>query len=104
MATSEFEKLQEKVSKVSNDEELYSQICTNIKKFRLEKYNAFKASNPSRTLNPYSSENMAALIEYNHTHYKRFESANDSTKKIPLTKLRKIAVVLDKTVDDFMNK
>ncbi len=104
MAISEFEKLQDKVSKVSDDNDLYTRICKNLKKFRLEKYNEFKANNSNNTINPYSTENIAALLDYNHTHYKRFESANDSTKKIPLTKLRKIAVILDKSVDDFINK
>lgn len=104
MAISEFEKLQDKVSKVSTDNDLYVRICKNLKKFRLEKYNEFKNNNSQSTINPYSTENIAALLDYNHTHYKRFESATDSTKKIPLTKLAKIAVILDKQIDDFLNK
>lgn len=104
MAISEYEKLQDKVSSIDSEDEFYFNICQNLKKFRLEKYNEFKSSDHGHDLNPYSSENMSALLGYSHTHYKRFESANDSTKKIPLSKLAKIAVILDRPIDDFIKK
>ena len=76
----------------------------NIKKYRLEKYNEFKNTNINDTLNPYSTENISALLDYNHNHYKRFESENDSTKRIPLEKLVKLSIILDKNLDDFLKK
>ena len=81
---------------------LYVKICKNIKIFRLEKYKEFKKSNNYSRINPYSTENIAALLDYNHNHYKRFESENDSTKKIPLDKLIKLSIILDKNLEDFL--
>ena len=101
MAINSFEILQNKLSRVNVDE-MYATICSNIKKYRLEKYNEFKSKNSQSTINPYSTENVAALLDYNHNHYKRFESANDSTKRIPLNKLAKISIILDKTIDELM--
>jgi len=92
--------LKEKLNKV-NKEMLYVRICKNIKKFRLEKYNEFKNKN-SNNINPYSTEKIAELLDYNHNHYKRFESENDSTKKIPLEKLVKLSIILEKSLDDFI--
>lgn len=101
MANKEFEELQEEISKINIDD-LYANICNNIKKYRLEKYNEFKAMNSQSTINPYSTENVAALLDYNHNHYKRFESETDSTKRIPLDKLAKLSIILDKTIDDLL--
>jgi len=92
--------LKEKLNKV-NKEILNVRISKNIKKFRLEKYNEFKNKN-SNNINPYSTEKIAELLDYNHNHYKRFESENDSTKKIPLEKLVKLSIILEKSLDDFI--
>lgn len=102
MAISEYEKLQEKVSAFNNDDEFYQNICKNLKKYRQEKYNEFKKKNFDKEINPFTTENMAALLEYSHTHYKRFESVNDSTKRIPLPKLFKISVILGRPIEDFL--
>ena len=101
MAINNFTKLQDLVSKVNKDD-MYITICKNIKRFRLQRYNEFKAQNSHNSINPFSSENIAALLDYNHNHYKRFESENDSTKMIPLEKLVKLSIVLDKSLDDFI--
>lgn len=95
--------LQEKINKL-NKEDIFKTICKNIKKYRLEKYNEFKSTNINDTLNPYSTENISALLDYNHNHYKRFESENDSTKRIPLEKLVKLSIILDKSIDQFLKK
>ena len=95
MNTNLYKKLQNKVAKI-NKEELFTKICRNIKKFRLEKYREFK-----KNINPFSTENIAALLDYNHTFYKRFESENDNTKFIPLDKLIKLSIILDKDINDF---
>ena len=68
MAINSFETLQNKLSRVNVDE-MYATICSNIKKYRLEKYNEFKSKNSQSTINPYSTENVAALLDYNHNHY-----------------------------------
>lgn len=101
MVIYDFEQLQTLVSKVDK-EELYIIICKNIKKFRLERYNEFKSQNLKNTINPFSSENISALLDYNHNHYKRFESETDSTKMIPLEKLVKLSIILDKRLDEFI--
>lgn len=101
MAIHSFQELQDLLQNV-NKEEMYVNICRNIKKFRLEKYNEFKKQNLNTSINPYSTENISALLDYNHNHYKRFESANDSTKRIPLDKLAKLSIILDRTIDQLM--
>lgn len=101
MNINKFEELQEKTSNIKLDD-LYTTICQNMKKYRLQKYQEFKNSNLQNTINPYSTENIAALLDYNHNHYKRFESETDSTKRIPLNKLVKLAIILDKKIDDFL--
>lgn len=101
MSIQKFQVLQEKVSNLDKAM-LYIKICKNIKKFRLEKYKEFKYSENNNSINPYSTENIAALLDYNHNHYKRFESENDSTKQIPLDKLVKLSIILDKNLDDFI--
>lgn len=101
MATRNFQNLQDIVSKIDK-EELYINICKNIRKFRLEKYNEFKNKNSGNTINPYTTENIAALLDYNHNHYKRFESETDNTKQIPLEKLVKLSIILDKELDELI--
>lgn len=96
-----FEELQDLVSVVDKNS-IYNKICKNIKKFRIEKYNEFKKQNSNNTINPYSSENISALLDYNHNHYKRFESETDSTKQIPLEKIIKLSIILEKNIDDFI--
>ena len=81
---------------------MYINICRNFKKFCLGKHNEFKKQNLNTSINPYSTENISALLDYNHNHYKRFESENDSTRMIPLEKLVKLSIILDKKLDDFI--
>lgn len=101
MAVEDFQTLQEKLYNINNDE-TFKIICRNIKKFRLEKYQEYKKSKTNSKINPYSTENIAALLDYNHNHYKRFESENDSTKRIPLDKLYRLSIILDKNLSDFV--
>lgn len=101
MAVTEFHILQDKLSEINNDK-IYITICKNIKKYRLEKYTEYKLSNNNNSINPYSSENIAALLDYNHTHYKRFESATDSTKKMPLEKIIRLSIILEKTIEELL--
>lgn len=101
MGISDFQRLQEIVSKVDRNE-IYINICKNIKKFRLQRYKEFKNENSNNTINPYTTENIVALLDYNHNHYKRFESETDSTKEIPLEKIVKLSIILDKSLDEFI--
>lgn len=103
MVQVDFLALQDKISEVKKDD-IYEIICKNIKKYRLEKYNEFKQNKNNGTLNPYTTENIAALLDYYHNHYKRFESENDSIKKIPLEKIIKLSIILEKSLDDFIKK
>lgn len=101
MAIYSYQELQEKISKCNNND-LYNRICKNIKKLRKEKHKEFKKNYANSTINPYTTENIAALLDYNHTHYKRFESDNDSTKKIPLKKIVLLSIILDTSIEDLM--
>ena len=103
MSVVDFHTLQDKLSDIKKDT-LYNNMCKNIKKYRLEKYTEYKKANIHSKINPYSSENIAALLDYNHTHYKRFESANDSTKKMPLEKIYKLSIILDKSIEELMEE
>ena len=103
MAVYSFKELQTKIAK-SNNEDLYNRICRNIKKVRKEKYREFKKTSANNAINPYTTENIATLLNYNHTHYKRFESENDATKKIPLKKLVLISIILETSIEDLMKK
>lgn len=99
--TYNYSELQEKISQINTDE-LYNKICKNIKKIRLEKYKEFKNNYHDNSINPYSTENIAALLNYNHNHYKRFESETDSTKRIPLEKLVMLSLIFDIKIDDLI--
>ena len=41
------------------------------------------------------------IVQTASNHYKRFESKTDSTKQIPLDKLVKISIILDKNLEEF---
>ncbi len=103
MAVYSFKELQTKIAKCNSDD-LYVRICRNIKRIRKEKYREFKRVSDNGSINPYTTENIAALLRYNHTHYKRFESENDSTKKIPLKKLVLLSIILETSIEDLMKK
>ena len=101
MAVSNFNELQKKVNAIDK-KELYKRICKNIKKIRQQKYEEFKKLYKNDSINPYTTESIAELLDYNHTHYKRFESDNDSTKRIPLEKLILLSLIFDITIDELI--
>lgn len=96
----DYEELQRKVECIDK-EEVYCRICRNVKKFRLEKYHEFKSICHNKTINPYTTGNISSLLGYNHNYYKRFESENDETKVIPLIKLWKLSLILDRDISEF---
>ena len=101
MAVSNFNELQKIVDSIDN-KDLYKRICKNIKRIRQQKYEEFKKLYKSDCINPYTTESIAELLDYNHTHYKRFESDNDSTKRIPLEKLILLSLIFDITLDELI--
>ena len=105
MLVYDIDELRMKVSSVDKDE-LYVNICKNIKRIRKEKYNEFKKlvkdNKINKSINPYTTESIAELLDYNHTHYKRFESENDKTKMIPLDKIIKLALILDVDINEII--
>ena len=103
MAVSSFNELQRRVDKI-NSVELYKRICKNIKKIRQQKYQEFKKLYKNDCINPYTTESIAELLDYHHTHYKRFESDNDSTKRIPLEKLIMLSLIFDITLDELIKQ
>ena len=86
--------------------DMYINICKNIKHLRKERYNEFKKqmkeNKINNTINPYTTESIAELLDYNHTHYKRFESDNDKTKMIPLDKIIKLALIFDVDINEII--
>ncbi|MBQ3021294.1 MAG: hypothetical protein IJD92_03625 [Bacilli bacterium] len=99
--TKNFQFLQDLVQDINSDI-LFDNLCKNIKYYRLARYNEFKNSDSDNSINPYSTENIAALLDYNHNHYKRFESENDSTKKMPLEKIVKLSLILNVSIEDLL--
>lgn len=104
MAIYSYQELQNKLENYTNDKDLYKIICKNIKMYRKERNQEFKSNCISNSINPYTSENFAALLDYNHTHYKRFESENDSTKKMPLIKILMATTILDVDIMDLFQE
>lgn len=84
-----------KLNDIEDEEEIYQKICRNIKRVRLIRYHEFKEKAEPSAINPYTSENIASLLGYSHTHYKRFESENDKTIKIPLIRIIQLLLILD---------
>ena len=101
MSLYSYQELQEKLEKIDTTD-LYKKICKNIKEIRKNKAKEFKQNYKLNGINPYTTENIAALLNYNHTHYKRFESETDSTKRIPLEKLVMLSLIFDITIDDLI--
>lgn len=101
MAIYKYKELQDKINNIDNNEICYK-ICANIKKYRKQKYQEFKDKYDSDILNPYTTENFADLMDYNHTHYKRFESENDPTKRMPLCKILRACIILDVSLSDIL--
>lgn len=96
-----YQELQAKIFEIDKDE-LYRRICKNMTRIRKEKYQEFKKVCTNNTINPYTTDNISALLNYSHTHYKRFESETDSTKRIPLDKLIILSIILDTTLDELI--
>ena len=102
MAIFKYIDLQNKIASIKNEDELYKNICKNIKELRKSRSKQFKQMKIDNTINPQTTENFADLLNYNHTHYKRFESETDSTKRLPLIKIMMAALILDVSVETLL--
>ncbi len=92
----------EKICYELDKDKLNKRICENIKKYRLERYYQFKENcSHVPSLNPYSTQRIAELLNYSHNYYKRFESRRDKTKNIPKEKLWLLSIILDRKMEDF---
>lgn len=99
MAIYKYIELQDKLANLVKEDQLYRTICKNIKEMRKIRYNEFKEMKLDNSINPYTTENFADLLNYDHTHYKRFESETDSTKRIPLIKIIMASLILDVSIE-----
>lgn len=104
MAVESYNHILKKLGKAKNEYKLNETICKNIRRIRIEKCSEFKKTMDYTAINPYTSENIASLLGYSHTHYKRYESDSDKTKKIPLIKLIQLAIILDVPIEEFLKQ
>lgn len=104
MAVYSYNQILKKLGKFKNEDKLNETICKNIRRIRMEKCSEFKKTMENSVINPYTSENVASLLGYSHTHYKRYESDSDKTKKIPLIKLVQLAIILDVPIEEFLKQ
>lgn len=104
MAVYSYNQILKKLGKYKNEYKLNETICKNIRRIRTEKCSEFKKTMENSAINPYTSENVASLLGYSHTHYKRYESDSDKTKKIPLIKLIQLAIILDVPIEEFLKQ
>ena len=75
-------------------------LSENLKKYRLylyEEYNKLKKG----VDNPYSSENIASILNISRRHYKRLENPNAITKNISIEKLLILSEIYNISLEDF---
>lgn len=78
-------------------------LSENLKKYRLylyEEYNKLKKG----VDNPYSSENIASILNISRRHYKRLENPNAITKNISIEKLLILSEIYNIPLEDFFKK
>lgn len=82
------------------DREILKTLAYNLKKYRLSLYEQYKQLN-RQIDNPYSSENIASLLDISRRHYKRLENPNYITKNISIEKLLILSEVYEIPLDNF---
>lgn len=75
-------------------------LSSNLKKYRLSLYEEYKQLG-KKVDNPYSSENIASLLNISRRHYKRLENPNSITKNISIEKLLILSEVYKIPLEDF---
>ncbi len=86
--------------KNSNIQEI---IAENIKNLRLEHYQLYKKKKKGID-NPYSTENIASLLDISKRHYTRIENPKYTTKNINIEKLLILSKIYNKSLDYFTKK
>lgn len=82
------------------DKKLLKVLSNNLKKYRLLLYDQYKQLD-KKVDNPYSSENIASLLDISRRHYKRLENPNSITKNISIEKLLILSEVYKIPLEDF---
>ncbi len=82
------------------DRKILKILANNLKKYRLSLYEQYKQNN-RQVDNPYSSENIASLLDISRRHYKRLENPNYITKNISIEKLFILSEVYKIPLEDF---
>lgn len=82
------------------DRKILKILANNLKKYRLSLYEQYKQQN-RKVDNPYSSENIASLLDISRRHYKRLENPNYITKNISIEKLFILSEVYKIPLEDF---
>lgn len=82
------------------DKKLLKVLSNNLKKYRLLLYGQYKQLD-KKVDNPYSSENIASLLDISRRHYKRLENPNSITKNISIEKLLILSEVYKIPLEDF---
>lgn len=82
------------------DRKLLKVLSYNLKKYRLSLYEQYKRLD-KQVDNPYSSENIATLLDISRRHYKRLENPNSITKNISVEKLLILSEVYKIPLEDF---
>ena len=82
------------------EKEMLKVLAKNLKKYRLSLYEQYKKLD-KKTDNPYSSENIATLLDISRRHYKRLENPNYITKNISIEKILILSEVYNIPLEDF---
>lgn len=82
------------------DRKILKLLAINLKKYRLSLYEQYKQQN-KQVDNPYSSENIASLLDISRRHYKRLENPNYITKNISIEKLFILSTVYKVPLEAF---
>ena len=88
------------IAESTKDKKILKILATNLKKYRLSLYEQYKQLN-MQVDNPYSSENIASLLDISRRHYKRLENPNSITKNISIEKLFILSEVYQIPLEDF---
>lgn len=88
------------ISEQVKSKKLLQVLAVNLMKFRLERYEKYKKLDKNVD-NPYSSENIASLLNISRRHYKRLENPNYITKNISLEKLLILSEIYRIPLDNF---
>lgn len=88
------------ISEQVKSKKLLQVLAVNLMKFRLERYEKYKKLDKNVD-NPYSSENIASLLNISIRHYKRLENPNYITKNISLEKLLILSEIYRIPLDNF---